>query len=94
MFARCDTLVQALQELEAGRLPNADTIVVGRRWWERLSTSEQTAFRARAEWAGVTLNVDDQLSPTTWRSGAGHPISGCQASIRSNNGRRLPAMRR
>jgi hypothetical protein len=62
MFARCDTLGQALQELEAGRLPNAETIVVGRRWWERLSTSEQTAFRTRAERAGVTLNVDDQLS--------------------------------
>jgi hypothetical protein len=83
MFARCDTLGQALQELEAGRLPNADTIVVGRPWWERLSSSEQTAFRARAERAGVTLSVDDQLSahyvevrggPSDQRLSSEHPI--------------------
>jgi hypothetical protein len=83
MFARCDTLGQALHELEAGRLPNADTIVVGRRWWEGLSTAEQTAFRARAERAGVTLNVDDQLSahyvevrggPSDQRLSSEHPI--------------------
>ena len=83
MFARCDTLGQALHELEAGRLPNAETIVVGRRWWERLSTSEQTEFLARAERAGVTLNVDDQLSahyvevrggPSDQRLSSEHPI--------------------
>jgi hypothetical protein len=83
MFARCDTLEQALHELEAGRLPDAETIVVGRGWWDRLSTSEQTAFRARAERAGVTLNVDDQLSahyvevrggPSDKRLSSEHPI--------------------
>jgi hypothetical protein len=62
MFARRETLVQALNDLETGGLPTAETIIVGRRWWESLSTSEQTIFRTRAERAGVTLNVDDQLS--------------------------------
>ena len=63
MFARRDTLVQALHDLETGDLPNADTVIVSRRWWESLSASEQITFRTRAERAGVTLNVDDQLSP-------------------------------
>jgi hypothetical protein len=62
MFARCDTLEQALHELEAGRLPNAETIVVGRRWWEALSSSQQTAYHARAQRSGAALNVDDRLS--------------------------------
>jgi hypothetical protein len=83
MFARRDTLGQALEDLEAGRLPDAETIVVGRRWWEGLSNSEQTAYHARAERAGVTLNVDDHLSahfvevrggPSDRRLSSEHPI--------------------
>ena len=62
MFVRRDTLVQALHDLETGDLPNAETVIVSRRWWESLSVSEQTTFHSRAERAGVTLNVDDQLS--------------------------------
>jgi hypothetical protein len=62
MFARRDTLVQALHDLETGDLPNAETVIVSRHWWESLSISEQTAFRTRAERDGVTLSVDDQLS--------------------------------
>ena len=62
MFARRETLVQALNDLETGGLLNAETIIVSRHWWESLSTSEQTTFRTRAERAGVALNVDDQLS--------------------------------
>jgi hypothetical protein len=54
MFARRDTLVQALIDLETGGLPNAEIIVVSRGWWESLSTSEQTTFRTRADRAGVS----------------------------------------
>jgi hypothetical protein len=84
MFARRDTLVQALHDLEAGDLPNADTVIVSRHWWESLSTSEQTTFHARAEQAGVTLSVDDQLSghyvevrggPSDQPLSSEHPIS-------------------
>ena len=83
MFARRDTLVQALNDLETGGLPNAEIIIVSRSWWESLSTSEQTTFRTRAERAGVTLNVDDQMSahyvevrggPSDQRLSGEHPI--------------------
>jgi hypothetical protein len=83
MFARRDTLVQALNDLETGGLANAKTIIVSRGWWESLSTSEQTTFHARAERAGVTLNVDDQMSahyvevrggPSDQRQSGEHPI--------------------
>ena len=49
MFARRDTLVQALHDLEAGDLPNAETVIVSRHWWDSLSTTEQTTFHTRAE---------------------------------------------
>ncbi len=84
MFARRDTLVQALNDLETGGLPNAEIIVVSRGWWESLSTSEQTTFRTRADRVGVTLNVDDQLSAHYVEVRAGRAISGCQASTRSS----------
>jgi hypothetical protein len=51
---------------------------------ESLSTSEQTTFHARAEQAGVTLSVDDQLSghyvevrggPSDQPLSGEHPIS-------------------
>jgi hypothetical protein len=79
MFARRDTLVQALNDVETGGLPNAEIIIVSRIWWESQSISEQTTFRARAERAGVTLNVDDQLSAhyVEVRGGPGdQPLSG------------------
>lgn len=62
MFARRDTLEEAIGELEAGGLVGAATIVVSRRTWDVLSTTEQTAFRARTDRAGVALHVDDQMS--------------------------------
>ena len=83
MFARRDTLVQALHDLEAGDLPNAETVIVSRDWWDTLSTTEQTSFHTRAERAGVTLSVDDQLSghyvevrggPSDQRLSGEHPI--------------------
>jgi hypothetical protein len=84
MFARRDTLVQALHDLEAGDLPNAETVIVSRQWWDSLSTTEQTTFHTRAERAGVTLSVDDQLSghyvevrggPSDQPLSSEHPIS-------------------
>ena len=44
MFARRDTLVQALNDLDTGGLPNAEIIIVSCAWWESLSTAEQTAI--------------------------------------------------
>ena len=44
MFARRNTLVQALNDLDTGGLPNAEIIIVSCAWWESLSTAEQTAI--------------------------------------------------
>lgn len=78
MFTRRDTLRQALEEIEAGRLAGAVTIVFNRRWWEQLSPAEQTELRGRAERAGVMLHADDDLSAhyVEVRGGSeDHPLS-------------------
>ena len=53
MFARRNTLVQALNDLDTGGLPNAEIIIVSCAWWESLSTAEQTAIEGVAEKAMV-----------------------------------------
>ncbi len=62
MIARCDSLSQALSELEAGALAGATAIVMSRQWWDQLSPRERDGHRARAERAGVTLRADDAMS--------------------------------
>jgi len=62
MIARRDTLTEALDELQAGRLTGASIIVVSRSWWEALSVSERDVYRARAERVGVELRVDDVMT--------------------------------
>ena len=48
MIARRDTLSQALEDVEAGALVGASTIVVSRSSWDALSAKERDAYRARA----------------------------------------------
>lgn len=62
MIARRDTLDQALRDIEARALPEPAVVVVNRRWWDRLSSNEQSAYRARAGRAGVELRVDEAIS--------------------------------
>jgi hypothetical protein len=61
MIVRRDTLSQALNEIEAGALAGASTIVVSRLWWEALSANERDAYRSRAERIGIDLSADDEL---------------------------------
>jgi hypothetical protein len=62
MIARRDSLAQALGELEARALTGASTIVVSRLWWDKLSSSEQSAYRGRAARVGIELRVDEAIS--------------------------------
>ena len=62
MIVRRDTLSQALDELEAGTLAGASTIVVSRRWWEALSANERDAYRSRAERIGIELSADEEIT--------------------------------
>jgi hypothetical protein len=62
MIARCDTLSQALDELEGGVLAGASTIVVSRRSWDALSSNERDAYRLRANRIGIELWADDAIS--------------------------------
>jgi hypothetical protein len=48
MFARRETLVQALNDLETGSLPNAETIIAGRRWW--IYPMERTGIEPVTPW--------------------------------------------
>ncbi len=62
MITRCDSLEQALGEIEADRLSAASTVVVNLLWWTGLSTAEQEAFRLRADRSRVELIADDEIS--------------------------------
>ena len=62
MITRCDSLEQALGEIEAARLSAASTVVVNLLWWTGLSTAEQEAYRLRADRAQIELVADDELS--------------------------------
>jgi hypothetical protein len=62
MIARCETLSQALAEIEAGALAGASTIVVSRRSWDALSSNERDLYRTRAERAGIELHADEAIS--------------------------------
>lgn len=63
MIVQCESLEEALGEIEAGRLGGASTIVVNLRRWEALSEHERDAYRGRADRAGVELRVDSAISP-------------------------------
>jgi hypothetical protein len=62
MIARRDTLSQALDDLEAGALPGASTVVVSRRSWDTLSAKERDAYLRRAERIGIELSADELMS--------------------------------
>jgi hypothetical protein len=62
LITRRDDLEEALDDIEAGRLPVASTIVVNLQWWSALSVAEQEAYRLRADRAHVELIADDALS--------------------------------
>ena len=62
MIVHRDTLLQALDEIRAGTLSGAVTIIMSRSWWEALSINEQNTYRSQAEGAGVELRVDDLMS--------------------------------
>ncbi|HXS23293.1 MAG TPA: hypothetical protein VN719_03625 [Gemmatimonadales bacterium] len=62
MIARCATLSQALDEIEAGALAGASTIVISRRAWDALSSNERDLYRTRAERAGIELHADEAIS--------------------------------
>jgi hypothetical protein len=62
MITRRESLAQALEDLEAGKLAGVSTVVVSRRWWDALSLRERSTFRARAGRAGVDLRADTAMS--------------------------------
>jgi hypothetical protein len=62
LITRRDNLEEALDEIEADRLPEASTIVVNLQWWTGLSVAEQESYRLRADRARVELVADDALS--------------------------------
>ncbi len=62
MITRCDSLEQALGDIEADQLPGASTVVVNLLWWTGLSTAEQEAYRLRADRSRVELIADDAIS--------------------------------
>jgi hypothetical protein len=62
MIARCETLKEALDQLEGGELAGASTIVVSRRSWDALSSNERDLYRTRAERAGIELHADETIS--------------------------------
>jgi hypothetical protein len=62
LITRCDSLEQALGDIEAARLAGASTVVVNLLWWTGLSTAEQEAYRLRADRARVDLIADDAIS--------------------------------
>lgn len=62
MIVRCNTLSEAFDELQAGALKGASSVIVSRSWWEALSAAEQNTYRSRAERTGITLHVDDQMT--------------------------------
>jgi hypothetical protein len=63
MITQRESLTQALAELEAGTLAGVSTLVVSRRWWDRLSVPERNAFRVRADRIGIELRADTAMSP-------------------------------
>ena len=62
MITRHESLSQALEELEAGRLPGVSTLVVSRDWWNRQSTTDRSTYRIRAKRAGIQLRSDSIMS--------------------------------
>ncbi len=77
MILRRDSLAEALRDIEARELTGASTIVVSRGWWAGLSSNEQSAYRSRAQRAGVELRVDETISRhfVEVRGGESGPLS-------------------
>jgi hypothetical protein len=62
MIARRDSLEQALEDVESGKLTRVSTIVVNLQWWKALAVSAQEGYRRRADRAGVEVRADNALS--------------------------------
>jgi hypothetical protein len=78
MITRRESLMQALDDVEAGTLVGVSTVVVSRSWWDALSMRERKTFRARAGRAGVKLRADSAMKAhfVEARGGdAGPPLS-------------------
>lgn len=58
MIRRCDSLKQALSELEDGALDDVTTIVVNRGWWDTLSSDTQQDFQRRCVGRSIELRAD------------------------------------
>jgi hypothetical protein len=56
------SLSEALADVEAGAIASASTVVVSRRWWERLSPDERDRYQARAARLGLGLRADGAIS--------------------------------
>ena len=62
MIALRDSLTAALEDIEAGALTGASTVIVSRSWWGRIPAREQDVYRERAAQAGVQLRADDAMT--------------------------------
>ena len=62
MTRRCDSLDEALLQVDAGTLPKGCRIVVSWGWWDALSEEERGLYQARCEERGVRLSTDHKIS--------------------------------
>ncbi|GEM_PF-1581599 len=60
---RRQSLSVALSDIETGSVDAITRIAVNRSWWTMLPNETQTTYRRRCDALGVTLVVDDRLSP-------------------------------
>jgi hypothetical protein len=69
------SLSEALGDIEAGAIARASTVVVSRRWWDRLSSDERDRYRAHATRLGLALRADGAISSNLVevRGGEGGP---------------------
>ena len=78
MISHHASLSQALHDVETGVLADVSTLVVSRRWWDTLSSDEQSQYQSRAERLGIALRADLAMSShfVEARGGdAGPPLS-------------------
>ena len=62
MITRRESLTQALDDLEAGKLAGVSTLVVNRGWGDRLTLKDRRTFRARAGPVGVARRSDTAMT--------------------------------
>ena len=61
-ITRCNSLDNALGEIERGRLRGTSSIVFSREWWSGLAKAKRSSFRDRARTVRVSLRSDSLLS--------------------------------